>query len=123
MKLKGCLEIYTSIIDEVSISGRRTFNVRGLLTGWIHNNNSVPVHGPLQLKSVNVYRSECKRVSVTITKRIFCTTGIMKLEKCIDFAAGSPLVVDGKMVGIKCFGFECNQNRTDVFTDVLCFLN
>ncbi|KAG4071468.1 hypothetical protein HA402_011622 [Bradysia odoriphaga] len=115
LKLKGCLAISTSNIDVIPISDKRRSDEKCLLTGWVYN-ESVPVHGSLQLKSVNVYRgSECE---VNITKRMFCTTGIAKFEKCIDFAAGSPLVVQGKLVGIKCFGFQCNQNRPDVFTNV-----
>ncbi|XP_037035235.1 trypsin 3A1-like [Bradysia coprophila] len=121
LKLKGCLAISTSNIDVIPISEKRTSDEKCLLTGWIYS-KSVPVHGSLQLKSVNVYRrSECERVAeVNITKRMFCAAGIAN-EKCIDFATGSPLVVQGKLVGIKCFGFQCNQNRPDVFTNVAVF--
>lgn len=123
LKLQGCLAFSPSDIDEIAVSEKSSSDEDCLLTGWVDNNDSDNLHGQLQLKSVNVYRqSECERVDeVNITKRMFCTTGMTGFEEYIDFAAGSPLVVQGKLAGIKCFGFKCNYKRPDVFTDVTEF--
>ncbi len=115
LKLKGCLAILTSHIDIIYIPQQRISVDEGTLTGWIDNG----VDGPLHLESVDVHRRyECEyHVAVNITKRMFCT-GMIKIENCIDLLPGSPLVVEGQVIGIKCLGFTCNQSRADVFTNV-----
>lgn len=116
LKLKGCLATSTSNMEEISIAEKHIFAKEGLLTGWILTDGVI---GPLQFRTVNFRRhSECEHVTAeTITKRMLCV-GITKYERCIDFPTGSPLVVKGKLVGIKSFGCRCKQTQPDIFTNI-----
>lgn len=114
LKLKGCLATSTSNIEEITISQTHNSAKEGLLSGWV--NGEVNGVGLLQLHRVNVYRrSECQVVN--ITKRMLCAR-TMKDERCVDFLAGSPLVAEGKLIGIKSFGFPCSQTQPDIFTNI-----
>lgn len=117
LKLKGCLDISTSRIVEVPIPQQHISAEDGIVTGWMYDG----IDGPLQLKSVKMYgRSKCEQVTgINITKRMFCAN-LTNTEECVDFPSGSPLVAEGKLIGIKCFGFPCNPSKRepDVFTSV-----
>lgn len=119
LKLKGCLAISTSDIEEIPISQKHIFAKEGVVTGWLLNDVVV---GRLQFYKVDVHRhTECEQVTVeNITKRMLCV-GITKDKSCIEFPSGSPLVTKGKLIGIKSFGSRCNQNQPDIFTNVYVF--
>lgn len=117
LKLKGCLAISSLNIEEIPISEKHIFAKEGLVTGWLLNDA-----GPLQFYKVDVHRhSECEQLTVeNVTKRMLCA-GTTKDKRCIDFPSGSPLVAKGKLIGIKSFGFGCNQSQPDIFTNIYVF--
>lgn len=117
LKLKGCLAITSSNIEEIAIPSEKHIEVKeGILSGWIFDGVSAE---SLQFYKVNVYRrSECEQIGIEkITKRMICAE-ITDIERCINFPQGSPLVSEGKLIGILSFGFPCDQSLPDIFTNI-----
>lgn len=119
LKLKGCLALTSSNINEIPISEKHFYYKECSLTGWLSNGGSA---GLLQVLRIGVHsHTECEKITnETITKRMLCAV-TKKNDTCIDFPPGSPLVANGRLVGIKSFGFRCIQNQSDFFTNISVF--
>lgn len=119
LKLKGCLAISRSNIKAISISPKHIKIEEGLVSGWVLNEA-----GPLKFYKVNILpRRECNQITgENITKHMMCGKKT-KNEECIDISLGSPLVAEGKLIGIISFAYQCNQNLPIIYTNISALYN
>lgn len=104
LKLIGCLAINRSKIKAITVSQEHVKIKEGLVSGWVSNESA-------ELKFYKVIilpPTECNNTSgQNITKHMLCTKKT-KEEQCIDISIGSPLVAEGKLIGIISFGHRCD---------------
>ena len=83
------------------------------VTGWgltDVDNDSLPIH--LQVVSVPIIgRQECKALNGFLTKSMLCA-GFEGGKGVCTYDSGSPLVVEGKLVGVVNFSAGCAEHHS-----------
>ncbi|XP_043803204.1 chymotrypsin-1-like [Apis laboriosa] len=114
---------YNKKVQPISLASNYTpENTTAVITGWGQLNKIKSII-PYELQVLNVTiisREKCEYVYNRSMKNNICTLN-KEIEGVCMGDSGSPLVVNGKEVGIVSFGIPCAMGFPDVYTSVFSY--